>query len=288
MRNTLNKLIRRVSSKSIRILDRVFTSRQRVAFIHIPKCAGKSVAAAIHNAMGSMLEPWINSRDARQAVHSVFPGGGPDEIFEATPLYRRYLLAYFLQSGRKLIYGHLPVGLELVEEFKKEVAFVTVLRNPVARWKSNYIYDKINNDDPFSPPYRDSGRCLEEELDEILGSVRGVQLAYVPTMMLTGKFPASLREAEYLSGRVIETLRNFAVVGFTDDLASFSLAFERATGSKIYIPRKNITSLQFSADNAALYKDLSALFEQPKITRSIEKLCEVEQKTFQALEKEYR
>lgn len=288
MKFRINPLIRRAAGKSLRTLDRMFTVQQRVAFIHIPKCAGKSVAAAIHNAMGSLLEPWINSRHARLAVNSVLPDNVKSENVEATALYRNYLLAYFLHSGRKLIYGHLPVSRQLVEAFKKEVAFVTVLRDPVARWKSNYIYDRINNQDPSALPCRNSGCDLEKELNDLLQSDRALQLAYVPTMMLTGKFPASRSEAETLSQVMIETIKSFAVVGFTDDLPAFVSSFERATGVKIDVPRKNITALQSADENGILYKDLSALFERPAIIRKIEKLCEVEQKTFQVLEKKFR
>jgi len=289
MPDKLKRVFRRISSKSLRTVDRMFTASQRVVFIHIPKCAGKSVAAAIHNAMGSLLEPWINSRHARLAVNSVLPDKVTSEKVEATARYRNYLLAYFLHSGRKLIYGHLPVNRQLVTEFSQEAAFVTVLRDPVARWKSHYIYDRISNPDPSMLPYRRNSGCdLEKELDAVLASDRGLQLAYVPTMMLTGRFPVSRSEAETLSRVIMETLKDFAVVGFTDDLPSFASSFERATGVKIHIPRKNITASQATDENGALYKNLSALLDQPAVTRKIKKLCEVERKTFQILEKIYR
>lgn len=288
MKYRFNRLIRRAAGKSLRTLDRMFTVQQRVAFIHIPKCAGKSVAAAIDNAMGSLLEPWINSRHARLAVNSVLPENVKSENVKATALYRNYLLAYFLHSGRKLIYGHLPVNRQLVAEFSQEAAFVTVLRDPVARWKSNYIYDRINNQDPSALPCRNSGCDLEKELDDLLQSDRALQLAYVPTMMLTGKFPASRSEAETLSQVMIETLKDFAVVGFTDDLPAFVSSFERTIGVKIDVPRKNITASQATDENGALYKTLSALLDRPAVIRKIEKLCAVERKTFQVLEKTYR
>ncbi len=271
MRKTMNRLLRRLSYKAFCLIDRTITHKQRVAFIHVPKCAGKSVAAAIHNSMGSLLEPWINSRDARLAVRSVLPDASPLEIVEATPLYRQYLLSYLLRSGRKLIYGHLPVNKTLVEEYKNEVAFVTVLRDPVARWKSHYAYDKINNNDAMLLPVCNAGICLEEELDRVLDSARGRQFAFFSTMMLTGKFPSDLREAEILSRLAIETIKSFAVVGFTEDLTSFAEDFERVIGLKIHISRKNITAPQSFSDDASLYNRVLELLNLPKTTQRIAK-----------------
>ncbi len=260
---------------------------RRVAFIHIPKCAGTAVDDAIRRELGRPHEPRVNDAAARRAARLMIGGNDSARFAEGTPAYRRYLLAYHLCRGWRFISGHLPVNTDLLQEFRDQVAFVTVLREPVERWKSHYLFDKLTNREPLLQPCRTSSLSPGDELRRVLDSPLGRHLASVPTMFLAGRFPGDRDDAASLAGDVQRNLRLFAVVGFTDAMEHFEQDFHRAVGVRIRIGRKNETAAGLGPADEPLYREVVERLKQPDITAAIEQLCAVEIEIYRWAKREF-
>jgi hypothetical protein len=254
---------------------------RRVAFIHIPKCAGMAVDAAIRCKIGRPEEPRVDGAAARRAARLLIGGNDPVRFADGTPAYRRFLLAYHLCRGGTFVSGHLPVDTALLEAFRTQVAFVTVLRHPVERWKSHYLFDKLHNRDLVLQPCRNSSLGIEDELRGVLDSPQGWHLATVPTMILAGRFPKDREEALGLAKDVHRNLALFAVVGFTDSLDRFESDFYRAVGVQIKIGRENETRAGLDPADEPLHRTLKELLNRPDIDAAITRLCSMEIETYQ-------
>ena len=106
-------------------------------YCHVPKCAGVSLSRALRDQLfAASAESCfrIDLRAARQAAETFSFG-----MMEA----REFLLAYNL-SLKKNRYGsgHVFCRPRLIHRFAGEWSFVTILRNPVDRWISEYVYNK--------------------------------------------------------------------------------------------------------------------------------------------------
>jgi hypothetical protein len=64
-----------------------------------------------------------------------------------------------------------------------------VLRDPVERFISNFIFNKMTNATRLLMPNNLSFDNLEKEVHGVLTSDRGLQLASVLSMMITGRYP---------------------------------------------------------------------------------------------------
>ena len=113
----------------------------RLCFIHVPKCAGTSVARAIEAEYGRLARRGL---DARKSLVDAQRAGKPLRLF------RLERLQTDLRVGRlRLLSGHYPPDLETIMAWRDRWRFVTVLRDPVARTLSQYFYNRYKDNDHF-------------------------------------------------------------------------------------------------------------------------------------------
>lgn len=127
-----------------------------IVFVHVPRCAGTSIVEAIRSECNVSNAGRIDPIRVRKAAELILGADDPDAFFTAYPALQQYLLAYILKEGYSVVSGHLPAGTSLLEEFTHAHTFMTVLRDPVDRWISHYIFNKLTNDDPLVQPTRGS------------------------------------------------------------------------------------------------------------------------------------
>jgi len=112
---------------------------KRIFFCHVPKCAGTSLSRAIarqaYPAYQAVLIPNFSVRlEAAKDASTIF----------ALPKVeaRQIILCYHLALDRyKFGTGHVYCRPKLVDAYRKKWHFVTILRNPVDRWISEYAYN---------------------------------------------------------------------------------------------------------------------------------------------------
>ena len=212
---------------------------ERLFFMHVPKCGGTSIDRAIKSfyklldvRRGNEIVRVDSKFSAR--VSSLYDGydythGCVDDY--SLLCLRVKLLAYqFYIKRNRYISGHVPFSRVLWETFGDEIAFITVLRDPLKKWLSNYYFRK----------YRESDRwIIDEELEEYLDSDRGRMHGYDYV-----KYYGGAREAgDYTSAEAIqeakENLKRFNLVGVLENLDAFTKEFKKQFGRTLNVRHHN-------------------------------------------------
>ena len=204
--------------------------KERICFIHIPKCGGTSIRRAI----SSVYKPWPFRRAthvisaAEMAMREAEQLAGPRRNFVRTDLLNYHLAL----PAPRCVMGHYRFSRETIERYKDEWNFITLIRNPVDRWYSHYFYNK-NTDSIFN---------IDKELDEFVETDHALFLGSVYVSVVTGETQRKLiRSQEYIE-EAVNILRKFAVVGSLENLDKFCDDFKKHFGASLSIPHLNVTS----------------------------------------------
>ena len=250
------KCINKAESLPPRIAGKIDAS---IAFVHIPKCGGTSLHTAISRHYRTdhinYLDPTA-SRNVSQA----------DDV--AMLPFRRSLLAYQLakSDGNRFISGHWPVDQALLHTYAPNWSFVTVLRDPVARWLSNYFFNRhrADNRDHFG---------TELDLEAYLDTRDAVENGKLYLSfchgghMPEGDLSATISEA-------IDVLAAFDLIGTLDDMEGFLDRFEQHWQVRPSIPLTNVSPANRHMREKAL---------TPSILQRIEDICAPDQKIYDAV-----
>jgi len=258
--------------------------RTPIVFLHIPKCGGSAVDTAIRDAYGVGLGGRVNPLAARSAAQLLLCLPYPQLFFTTYPRYQEFLLLFHIESGYQCVSGHLPVTRLVLEHASSTHAFITVLRDPVERWMSHYIFNKLNFADELVLPSAGYAGPAEEELETVLDSWRGLQLGHMMTTMLTGRCP----ESAHIDAAVEEAIRNlkdFRLVGFLDALPEFARRFESVFSVGLRFSHVNRT--EDSARDKSEYISLKALFTDD-VRRRVADLCSADYRVYRAAQSLFR
>lgn len=200
-----------------------------VVFVHVPKCGGTSVEEALTSAY-PLSRVRVDSERSAAAAKAVLPAGSTTrEVLVAASRMRSHVLEYMLGCGYGCITGHAPLRPQMLEAFGDYHAFVTLLRHPVARFKSHYAYS-----------FR-SGRHGEiaEPLEAFLDTPRARDIAELFLKYFAlGETGAPFDRASAIA-QSKATLEKMAVVGFVDDMDGFAADLTRSLGRPIKIGHAN-------------------------------------------------
>lgn len=246
--------------------------REKICFVHLPKCAGQSLVATLKasyphfSVQSTNLGAAIQSFDA--FYESLVSSAWQRELEWSR--YRQSLLQLYLGTGIPFVYGHHPCGTEILEVHRHEYRFITVMREPVSRFISNYIYDRTG---PRKEAYY-SDLEPEQELMNFLESEQAVFMANTQLMMLGG-FLGVEENLQRNYERAIANLEQYAIVGFTEDLASLSAKFEKNLNIHLSIPKIN-TGSGWQKEGF----DYKSLFDE-EVRNRISRLAELEIQLYQ-------
>jgi hypothetical protein len=155
-----------------------------IAFIHIPKCGGTSVASALRRAYVPRLRSGLDKLLRRPAAsYRNIPGAASTRASIATglplPVVRTALLSYHLAlENPGIVCGHVPFSRSIGEMFASRWRFVTILRDPVDRFFSEYFYNRYKTGDHFR---------IREELPDYLDTPDAVRTSSQLVNFLTGR-----------------------------------------------------------------------------------------------------
>lgn len=241
-------------------------------FIHIPKCAGTSVGQAISRTIHPFSRNVLNYQAANTAGmlladKKITTSGLPDDL-----PYLQFLLCYQLNRGFRYVGGHYPVSKQILQEYEGKYQFVTLLRDPIKRWKSDFA---------FQSGLRNRGTpsvsmSLEKQFEWVVTSKLGLLMGTLMCSMLTGKYPDTPEHAENLAPAACETLSLFSVVGKVEKLDEFRTGFEQATKAKIVIGHKNQSRDLYKGHRQDQLLEMNEFLNRDDISRSIAKLCEAD------------
>jgi len=214
--------------------------KEKIFFLHIPKCGGTSVKNALRNKYIS-LDPRRDSTFAaldRNAMVNTTQALGEEESaeFSVAPdcilRMREHVLLYHMGVSRiKCITGHVPFSEIAFRKYGNQFAFITILRDPVERWISEYYFNK-------SLSFATSDMDITQYMDSSFGQAQGTQ--YV--LFLGGRSNGNDHFSKKAVQRALENLNRCTLVGFLENLDSFNEQFQSRFGTTLDIGKKNITT----------------------------------------------
>lgn len=217
--------------RTFRSSDQSGLGDHRIFFLHLPKCGGASVRAALNKACTDEKIAALNPHASRRAAEI----RGEDML-----RYRASLLPYYMaREDVQVLTGHFPWSTEAYEHFGDDWSYVTLLRDPVQRWFSHYFYDRYKS---HSDHFR-----IKDDLETFLESERAREMGNLYVRRLTDpthqKSSDAVRQAK-------ETLDKFDVIGVVEHIDNFARRVSDQAGIEVGLPRKNESPAQERKKNA--------------------------------------
>lgn len=215
-------------------LGPAFSPAPRVVFLHMPKSGGTSLAEALQATVP--ITERIGAIDAvatRRACAMLAGAGdaahaGHEDLGQGAAVFalREAMMLQHMAWDSALIHGHLPWSETAWRHFGDRYAFVTLLREPVARTLSNWRMA------------RRAGLVPEAAADWLAGDVARRQ-ARAFTRYLTGR--AEIAEAELPQAVALARARldRFALVGLLERPEAFLRGYRARFGVRPRLLRLN-------------------------------------------------
>lgn len=198
----------------------------RIFFLHIAKCGGTSMS----NAITKCYKPW-----RAENVANVFTLDEEAARFaDQHALWgyrhvRRDLLNYLMATPHiKCLSGHFHYSHIAHETFRNQWHFVTVLRDPVARWLSHYRYNSTRG-------------CINIPIEEFIETNQARSFGHTFVDEVTEDMDRNTLGIDALTEIALSRYRKFSVIGTIEHSADFAQRFEEKFGHKLSIPHLNRT-----------------------------------------------
>jgi hypothetical protein len=206
-----------------------------IAFIHVPKCGGSSVTRAFR-VRYALSQATLNEQAAYEAVERI----DSNILLEAddslkhgrlqiqTHAYKRLAFAYLMSRNFKYVKGHVKFDRALYDAYASRYKFVTVLRDPVERYISQYYYD-----------YKRANRnCINESLADFIDTPRGIETGRVYLDYFGETFNRHASD-EQSADLAKNNLSLFKVVGFLNQIDAFRRDVKKELDLKIRVGHVN-------------------------------------------------
>ena len=212
-----------------------------LVFHHVPKCAGTSLGLAIRK----NYAPWefraIPSDATVEAVRFFSAADDAEENlrlddprWDDVQRYRLHLLHTFLARGTRAVGGHVIYHPGIQATFGDTHHFITILRDPIERFVSQYFYSKHVHS------YASLPTAFGERELEIAGPTWGRMLtAYLGDGAFIETPAAEVTPEQRIAGAK-QAVEDMAVVGFVDRMEAFQRDMAEVVGIRVEVGHRNV------------------------------------------------
>lgn len=201
---------------------------EAVTFIHAPKCGGTSVGSALR-ARYLYSQATISLKESTALQRLLWPEATGLERFYREFEIRDMMMARLVMKGVRCISAHARYNPALRLAEKQTRRYVTVLRDPVSRFVSHYLYLKRRH------PKSVDGDSLEAFLESEQARRFGSEYLFY----FAGRYQVGEPDVGGLVRTACANLESFDVVGDTARMDAFRKDVERVLGVRLLKLQRN-------------------------------------------------
>lgn len=227
----------------------------RVVFHHVPKCGGTSIGRALRKRF-ILSQATIAPESSFRAIETFTGIRDRERLLIQVLDLREQMLLYHLFEDVHCISAHVRFSTVAHEAFRSSYKFVTVLREPVARFISHYRW---------SHGKPDAHGRIDEAFETFLGTERAKRLGATYVEYFCGLPKEADIRSEHAIASAIRNLGRMDVVGRLDRLDIFKKKIRRKLDIIVRIGHENSAAARSNAPTP----DLS-----PALRARIAEICE--------------
>jgi hypothetical protein len=225
---------------------------QPLVFMHIPKCGGTSVLAALLSRCNDGSAAIVSAAGSYEASRLIYQTDeeDPEKMWDRCLLLREHLLTYFMTVGCELISGHFAFSARAKAAYPR-YQWMTMLRHPIDRWISNYLYNRHKTN---SAHLR-----ITQSAEEFVDTPRAHMWGSLYVRYLSGRSDTSHPASAGAVNLAKAHLRQFNLVGILEQPQTLGTSAVRVLGGPVTLSRLN----QRPADA----RDIALEHLRPKLER---------------------
>lgn len=201
---------------------------EAVTFIHAPKCGGTSVGSALRvRYIHSQATISLAESAALQGL--LWPDATGVERFYREFEIRDMMMARLVMKGVRCISAHARYNPALRAAEARPRRYVTVLREPVSRFLSHYLYVRR----------RHPGSVEGDTIEAFLESEQARRFGSEYLFYFAGRYQVGEPDVEALVRTACANLESFDLVGDTARMDDFRRGVERLLGVRLLRLNRN-------------------------------------------------
>ncbi len=229
----------------------------KFVFTHVPKCAGSALSQSL---LEGLYPSFVRNSPLTTGIDIKLANRIAERLDVHEQKVREVHLATLLASQKKVfITGHCYANPLLVKEYCDNWNFITVLRDPVDRFISEYVYNKFK---------QEKWKNDEKEFVEYIRGMRARSSG-----ITYARFFSGLSEKQILDDPTIAinssvgNLKNYYKVGFLDEMHNWIEELNNEFEASIKIRETN------KSPNREVFEEIKS---SEKLMKNLYEICEID------------